>query len=117
MFLKHGFEVIYPEQLDISVQAGIFSKARVVAGFAGSGMFNILFAKRLETLIVLAQESYTARNEHLYASVIGCDTHYFWSTADVMQPGTGWSRSAFYASWDFDFERNADELNELLAGA
>ena len=114
-FIKHGFEIVYPERLDLSQQAAIFAKARVVAGFGGSGMFNVLFARRLETLILLAHESYTARNEHLYASVLGCDSHYFWSTADIAHPDKGWSADAFYASWEFDFNRNAAELNDLLA--
>ena len=113
-FAAHGFEVIYPELLDLSEQAGVFSKAEVIAGFGGSALFNLTFARRLSTLIVLNHEAYTARNENLYSSVLGCDVHYFWSTPDSQHPPGGWSEQAYYSDWDFDFERNREPLEKLL---
>ena len=114
LFAAHGFEVIYPELLDLGEQAGVFAKAEVIAGFGGSALFNLTFARQVETLIVLNHEAYTAKNEHLYSSVLGCDTHYFWSSPDVQHPQGGWSEAAYYSDWDFDFERNRDPLTELL---
>lgn len=114
VFTEHGFSVIYPEELDLAQQAYLFRDARVVAGFGGSGLFNIFNSQALEHLVVLNHESYTARNEHLYAAVLGCTEHYFWSPADIAHPTNGWSAEAYYSGWEFDFERNLDQLTQLL---
>jgi capsular polysaccharide biosynthesis protein len=114
VFTDHGFTVIYPEELDLAQQAYLFRDARVVAGFGGSGLFNIFNSRALEHLVVLNHESYTARNEHLYAAVLGCTEHYLWSPADTAHPTNGWSAEAYYSGWEFDFERNLDELTRLL---
>lgn len=114
LFRAHGFEIVYPELHDLSVQAGIFSKARVIAGFGGSAMFNMLFARNVSTVILLSHEAYTARNEHLYTSVLGADVHYFWSPPDLPHPTGGWSQDAFYSDWEFDFDRNGDALKKVL---
>lgn len=113
-FRERGFAIVYPGELELSMQAGVFGNARVVAGFGGSGMFNVLFSRRLETMIVLNHEAYTARNEHLFASVLGVDTHYFWSTPDVAQPPDGWSSKAYYSGWAFDFARNGNDLQRVV---
>jgi capsular polysaccharide biosynthesis protein len=113
-FADKGFHIVYPETLDLSQQATIFSQARVVAGFGGSAMFNILFGRRLEKLIVVTHESYTARNEYLYASVLGCETHYVWSNPDLRHPAGDWSEAAFQSSWDFDFGRNRTILDKIV---
>ena len=114
-FEAHGFTIVYPEHLDLPTQAGIFAKASVVAGFVGSAMFNVMHAKNLKTLVLLAHEAYTARNEHLYTSLIGCPVHYFWSEPDIPHPVDGWSQAAFDSDWEFDFARNTRALEELIA--
>jgi capsular polysaccharide biosynthesis protein len=114
IFRDHGFVVIYPEELDLAQQAHLFRDARVVAGFGGSGLFNVFNCRALEHLIVLNHESYTARNEHLYAAVLGCTEHYFWSPADIAQPTKRWSAEAYYSGWEFDLKRNEHTLRELL---
>lgn len=113
-FARHGFAVVFPEELDLAEQAAVFGNAKVVAGFAGSGLFNILYAGDLTTLIVLSHEGYTARNEHLYTMALGCTTHYFWSTPDVPPPPGGWSPASYISAWEFDFDRNGQELEQLL---
>lgn len=114
-FESHGFTVIYPEQLDLSTQAGIFVSTPIIAGFGGSAIFNVMFSKNLKTLILLSHEAYTARNEHLYSSLLGCSVHYFWSPPDIPHPENGWSRKAFDGGWEFDFARNQKSLEVLLA--
>jgi hypothetical protein len=114
-FESHGFTVIYPEQLDLSTQAGIFASAPIIAGFGGSAIFNVMFSKNLKTLILLSHEAYTARNEHLYSSLLGCSVHYFWSPPDIPHPENGWSQKAFDCDWEFNFARNQESLGELLA--
>jgi capsular polysaccharide biosynthesis protein len=113
-FEARGFQIVYPEHLDLPTQAGIFANASVVAGFVGSAMFNVMHAKNLKALVLLAHEAYTARNEHLYTSLIGCPVHYFWSEPDISHPVDGWSQAAFDSDWEFDFARNTRDLEELL---
>lgn len=113
-FADRGFAVIYPEDLDLGVQASLFAKARVVAGFGGSALFNSMFSKRLETMIVLTHTAYTARNEHMYGAVLGCDVHYFWNTPNVPHPPGGWSEEAYFSDWTFDFRTLGRELDKVL---
>jgi capsular polysaccharide biosynthesis protein len=115
-FATRGFTVIYPEQLDLGSQVRIFNAAEVVAGFGGSALFNIMHAQRLRTLIVLNHESYTARNEYLFSSLLGVTAHYFWSPADLAHPEDDWSEQAYKSAWEFDFARNRDELEKVIAG-
>lgn len=116
VFREHGFTVVYPEELTLAQQADTFRNARVVAGFGGSAMFNIMYCERLTHLIVLAHEAYTARNEYLFASLLGGQTHYFWSAPEVAHPAGGWTQEAFTSSWSFDFSGLGGEL-ELLLGS
>jgi len=115
-FQSRGFHIMYPEKLPLAQQVALFRDARVIAGFGGSAMFNLMFAKAVETTIVLNHESYTARNEHLFAALKGGNLHYFWSRADVDPSARGRSKAAERSAWDFDFARNGEALTKLLAG-
>lgn len=114
LFADHGFEIIYPEDHPLPEQVRIFRKARVVAGFGGSGMFNMMYARHLQRLIVLNHEEYWAKNEHMFSSVLGNEQHYFWSGADL-GPDDAEKEEVFRSGWEFDFDRNRDELGALLA--
>jgi capsular polysaccharide biosynthesis protein len=114
LFAAHGFTIIYPEQLDLGTQVAIFSTATTIAGFGGSALFNVMFTRDLQTMIVLNHDSYQHRNEHLYTSVLGGDVHYFWSPADIPQPAGGVSLAATESSWEFDFRRHGAALTDLL---
>ncbi len=114
VFTQHGFTVIHPGGLTIAEQAATFAGARVVAGFGGTGMFNMVFAEQLEAVVVLNHSAYDARNEHLFASVLGADSHFFWSKPDLEHPADGFSYEAFQSAWEFDLERNGAQLRETL---
>ncbi|MEO7000107.1 MAG: glycosyltransferase 61 family protein [Terracoccus sp.] len=114
VFERHGFVVVYPEELTLSQQAGVFRAAEVVAGFGGSAMFNVMYCANLRNLIVLTHEAYTARNEYMFASVLGGRTDYFWSRPDTPHPIGGWTQAAFTSGWEFDFGRNRRDLENLL---
>jgi capsular polysaccharide biosynthesis protein len=113
-FEAYGFTVIHPEALELGAQAAVFSAATVVAGFAGSAMFNLMFATEPKSVIMLSHEAYLGRNEHLYTSLIGGSVHYFWSSPDIPHPSGGWTRKASASSWEFDFDRNRAALENLL---
>lgn len=114
-FRDAGFRVIYPEQYSMPEQAHIFAHARVIAGFGGSAMFNAIFADRLEHLIVLNQEAYTARNEHLIAMVLGAKLTYLWNRPEVGHTGGVWSKDAYRSKWSFDFGRHQEALKTVLS--
>lgn len=112
-FASRGFEVVYPETLPFTEQANTFGNASVVAGFAGSGMFSMMFAQRLDGVLVLSHDSYTARNEFLYATALSDELHYFWSRAQV-QHGDDFSTEAFHSAWEFDFKAHGPELDRSI---
>ncbi|GAB2474907.1 glycosyltransferase family 61 protein [Jatrophihabitans fulvus] len=114
LFAAHGFAVVRPETLSLGQQAGIFGRARVVAGFGGSAMFNLMYAANVRTVIVLNHEAYTARNEQLYALLRADEVHYFWSRPDIAQPADGWRLDAFQSEWEFDFARHRADLEDVL---
>ena len=114
LFARHGFAVVRPEKLTIPEQAALFAQARVVAGFGGSGMFNLMYADRLEHVVVLNQSAYWGRSEHLFATAFGVDKHVFWSRPD---PGhEQGSYEAHQSNWEFDFAQNREALESLLTG-
>ena len=112
LFASHGFAVLRPETLTIPEQAALFAQARVVAGFGGSGMFNLLYADALEHVLVLNQSEYWGRSEHLFATALGVDSHFFWSVPDGGHPAG--SYPAHQADWEFDFAGNRELLESLL---
>lgn len=116
VFAAHGFEIVMPEKLRIREQAAMFAGARVVAGFGGAGMFNLVYARAVETVIVLNQWAYQARNEHLFAAVHGARLHSFWSRPRLDHPEGGFRYRAHQSGWQFDFETNGEQLNRVLAG-
>lgn len=113
-FAARGFEIVYPETLPFVEQANLFGNAAVVAGFAGSGMFSMLFAPRLDGVLVLSHDSYTARNEFLYATALADEVHYLWSRAKL-QHGDDFSTAAFHSAWEFDFEAHGADLDRSIA--
>lgn len=115
LFREHDWDVFFPEDHPLRYQATLFSRARQIAGFGGSGLFNLMHADGLERLIVLNHEAYTARNEHLFATIKGGEEHFFWSRPDISHPEGRWSEEAYYSPWSFDFDRNLPDLKPLIA--
>ncbi|MGD9958511.1 glycosyltransferase family 61 protein [Nocardioides sp.] len=116
LFAAHGFEVIFPEDHSLPDQVRIFRGAEVIAGYAGSGMYQIAFTERPRHLILVTSESYTAHNEHLMAAVLGHRVDLVLCEPDVAQPEQGWSRAAFRSDFTFDPAREGVFLREVLAG-
>ncbi|MCW2764295.1 MAG: hypothetical protein JWO11_254 [Nocardioides sp.] len=115
VFADRGFHVFYPEELPLSEQVALFAGARVVAGFGGSGMFNLMHTRRLEAVVVISQNAYVARNEYLFTSVLGGQLHYFWEQSDVEPPAVGRSKASDRASFAFDFATQGADLQRVLA--
>ncbi|WIE66324.1 glycosyltransferase 61 family protein [Curtobacterium sp. MCLR17_036] len=113
-FGDHGFTVVDVDAITVAERARLFGNATVVAGFAGGGLYNMAFAEHLERVIVLSHEANTGRNEHLFASMIADEIHYFWSKPDVEQPEDRFSGAAYNSAWDFDFASNRGDLERIV---
>jgi hypothetical protein len=53
VFEASGFETVYPEELSLGDQQGLFVRARVVAGELGSGLTNMLWAPPTAAMICM----------------------------------------------------------------
>jgi capsular polysaccharide biosynthesis protein len=116
LFADRGFHVFYPEEHSLEEQAALFAGARVVAGFGGSAMGNLMHSRRLEALVILSHNAYTGRNEHLFASLLGAELHYFWQQADVAPPRVGRSRESDRSSFTVDLAGQGEDLRRVLSG-
>jgi capsular polysaccharide biosynthesis protein len=111
LFAERGYHVLYPEKHSLREQAAIFAGARVVAGFAGSAMFNMMHTRRLEAVVVLSHNAYPHLNEHLFARLRGAALHHFWSPSHETAELTPLAQ----APWSFDFAHRGPQLERLLA--
>jgi capsular polysaccharide biosynthesis protein len=112
-FASEGFTVVYPEDYPFREQIGMFRAAELVAGFAGSGLFTMMFSD-VRRRILLASSSYTANNEYLISSVLGGSLDIFWGPADVDHPPRGWTWPAFQSDFSFDLGTHAEALREVI---
>ena len=116
LFVRHGFTLVFPEDLSLPDQVAMFRRARVVAGFAGSGLFNACFSPEPTTVIQIGHEAYTANNEYLIASVLGHDLVSVVSGIDRTPGEERRNVKRFQSSFTVDLEREGRFLREVLAG-
>ncbi len=109
-----GFAIMHPETMPYAEQARAFRAAKVIAGFAGSALFNMMLNPQAK-VVILSSRSYVAANEYLFASAMGHEIHYFWAPAEVDQPASGFSVEAYKSAWTFDLDEHRDALIETLA--
>lgn len=113
-FGRHGFEVVFPEEFPLAEQAAMFHQAEVIAGFAGSALFNVMFTDRPKHLIAVASETYTPRNEYLISALRGHRLDMSHSRPDTSDPQ--YHNKRFMTSFTFDFDREGRWLeDEVLA--
>lgn len=113
-FADGGYAVLDLDTAALEDVVQAFVNASTVAGFAGAGMYQMLFAHKVQRVVVLTHGANTGRNEHLFAALRAQEIDYLWSKPDVEQPAGKFSAKAFNSAWDFDFAANADALEELL---
>lgn len=113
-FARHGFDVVFPEDYPLAEQARMFRSADVVAGFAGSALFNLCLSASPKRGIVISSESYTAQNEYMVSAVVGHELSVAWCEAEIPKPENRWSARAFHSPFTFDFEREGLFVDEVL---
>jgi capsular polysaccharide biosynthesis protein len=116
LFVRHGFTLVYPEDLTLPDQVAMFRRARVIAGFAGSGLFNACFSPEPTTVIQIGHEAYTANNEYLIASVLGHELVSVVSDIDRTEDEERRTVRRFQSSFTVDLDREGRFLREVLAG-
>ena len=114
-FRGRGFDIVFPEDHSLPEQVMIFRQARVLAGFAGSGLFTMLFCEEPKPVVMIWPETYTSRNEYLICSAIGHRLFVFWCAPRKTHPSGGWDAEAYQSSYAFDFERDGVRLDETLS--
>jgi capsular polysaccharide biosynthesis protein len=117
LFAAHGFAVVYPEDYPLVEQARMFREADVIAGYAGSAMISTVMCGAPKHVILVASESYHAKNEHLIAAAAGHRLDIAWCRAERQRvPGVGFSRAVFHSAFTFDHDREGAWLGQVLAG-
>jgi capsular polysaccharide biosynthesis protein len=125
LFRDRGFTVVRPELLELPDQIALVRAADVVAGFAGSGMFNLMFASTPKRVVLIRSSSYIATNEYLIASVRGHRLETIECRADIARvhsaPRIRASSDADgdlvlpgRSSFHFDLDRDRRRLEELV---
>lgn len=114
LLVAHGFDVVYPEDFTVPEQARMFREAEVVAGYAGSALFNLIFADRPKDVLLISSESYTAQNEYMIAAAVGHRLDVAWCRAEIPMPER-WDSRAFNSPFGFDFDREGQFVEQVLA--
>jgi hypothetical protein len=76
IFERHGFTIVRPELLTVAQQMALASNALLIAGPAGSAMFNLAFQGRLRSAFILAREARLQLTEMLLCAGGSCDLWY-----------------------------------------
>lgn len=109
LFAAHGFDIVFPEEHSVPDQVAMFRHAEVIAGFAGSGLFQLALVDEPKDVITIASERYMARNEYLMASVLGHSLNQVTCAPDDPQA----FQSDFSVDWDREGRWLRDVLNSL----
>ena len=109
----HGFEVIHPEDHPLADQATFVRRASVVAGFTGSGMYQIALAGGPRQVFAIGSDSYTGWIEPRLADLLGHRLELIWCTSDAGR-STTYTRQGFKADFTFDRERDGRYLTESI---
>ena len=76
IFERHGFTIVRPELLTVAQQMALASNALLIAGPAGSAMFNLAFQGRLRSAFILAREARLQLTEMLLCAGGSSDLWY-----------------------------------------
>ena len=116
-FARRGFTIIRPEEHSIVEQVRMFYEVDVVAGYIGSALYNIMFARRPIDVIGFINQSYLATNEYLICSALGHRLHLFYGDEVIdgrKKDCEGRELGVTNRDYVFNFERDGDQLDELL---
>jgi capsular polysaccharide biosynthesis protein len=111
IFRRHGFTIVRPETLRGEQQTALVSNALLVAGPAGSGMFNLAFQGRLRSAFILAHEDRLRTTEMLLSTGGCCDLWYH------LGASTGACGEPSREPWSVDPIRLASDVADWVAAS
>lgn len=114
-FRERGFTVVFTEDYTMAEQAALFRGAEIVAGYAGSALFNLIFTTQPIRVVLISSESYTAQNEFLISSALGHEVHTVYCPADIPRRPREWSSAAFNSAFTVDLDRDRDFLERAVS--
>lgn len=114
-FVEAGFTVVRPEEHRLADQVAMYRRAEVIAGFAGSGMFQIALTGVPKHVITVGSEAYIAPNEYLISSVVGHRLDRVYCRRDSPDRDQGNWRESFVSTYAFDPGREGVFLRQVLA--
>ncbi len=116
-FADNGFEIIYPEDHSLPEQVALFRNASLVAGYSGSGMFQLMFCTEAPKHVILVlPTSYPAKNEYMMASVLGHSIDFVLCTPDIAREEVAPGQPYVETDFSLDFEHEGVFLKEILSG-
>ncbi|GGL54026.1 hypothetical protein GCM10011575_10550 [Microlunatus endophyticus] len=115
LFESLGFTLVYPEDHPLPDQIRMFRQADAIAGFAGSGMFHLMFTPEPKQVILVTSESYTGRNEWLIAGVFGHAINVAWCRSEAEWRGDHFASGGYQSAFSFDFDREGVFVRDTAA--
>ncbi|MFT4010307.1 MAG: glycosyltransferase 61 family protein [Nocardioidaceae bacterium] len=112
-FAERGFAIVYPEDYSLGDQARLFRGAELIAGWAGSALFNLIYADEPKRVVMVSSEYYTAKNEYVISSVLGHRLSIAWCRPDLAAAGE--VRKRLQTPFRFDARREGVWLADELA--
>jgi len=112
LFRSFGFSVLCPEDLPIEEQVSLVSNAQLVAGPAGSTMFNLAFQRHLKSVLILLPETSVHNSEWLFLAGAKCPVYYHFGPRD-MPAG---SQVSGADAWRVDMSQLASDVASWLWG-
>ncbi|MCW5732793.1 MAG: glycosyltransferase family 61 protein [Enhydrobacter sp.] len=109
LFERHGFRVVYPEQLPVSEQCRLFAGAKWVAGPVGSGLYGAMFCRPDTRRIILAPSHFFTVND-LLLSRMHAPMYLFGNSRNADR------KEAMSDDWEIDEASVARNLGSLFRG-
>lgn len=114
-FRSRGFAIYFPEDHPYLHQVMTFARASRIAGFGGSGMFNMMFAPHAKVLIITS-DGYAATNEMLLSAANGNDITYLWGSAETRPIRMGrHDPASFRADFAVDLHAHRRQLRRFTS--
>lgn len=109
IFRARGFRIVEPETLPFADQIRLMAAAPVIAGPAGSALYNAVFAKPGVRRIILASERFFSANDQLLTTMLRTPPVYLLSS-DYQEN----SKGPMFEDWTIDAEAVRRLLPNLL---
>lgn len=120
LFISHGFEEVFCENLSMKEKIAMFSSAKVVAGPIGGGMCNVIFSPPETKVISINSPTFFDVNARFEYSMSHTDLHHFDYTEftekveeSVESRGSLSISGGLNSPWKVDIDRLSKFLSKL----